>query len=188
MRGELVRHRCAAWPARPRRSRRSTRHRRSSAPRRKADRSGRWARTSCSRTRPATTCSIAMIADQHHLQREPLRERGLQEDQRRAAADGDEGGGRGQLHVDEPGYPVQSVEIRSRRERPALPEQKGQREQPARPDRDRGQDGRTSGRSSQGRLGGPQAGPGEPKTDAEIGQHRRHPHQQPGELLVGERA
>ena len=70
---------------------------------------------------------------------EPFLERGLEEDQRRAAADGDDGGGRGHPDIDEPGQAVQAVEIRPRRDRRALPEQEGQDEQPARPDRDRGQ-------------------------------------------------
>ena len=55
-------------------------------------------------------------ADEHHLEREPLAERALQEDQRRSAADRDEGGGRGQRDVDEPGDPVQPVELGPGRE------------------------------------------------------------------------
>ena len=92
--------------------------------------------------------------DQHHLQREPFHEGGLQEDQRRPAADRDEGGRRSQLHVDQPRDAVQPVEIRPGCERPALPEQKGQRDQAARPDRDRGEvDELEEGRHSAGSLG-----------------------------------
>ena len=77
--------------------------------------------------------------DEDHLQGKPLLKGGLEEDQRRAAADGDHGGGRGHADIDEPGQPVQAVEVRPRRDCRALPEQEGQDEQPARPHRDRGQ-------------------------------------------------
>ena len=83
------------------------------------------------RTRPATTCSIDMMPDQHHLQREPFREGGLQEDQSRSAADRDECGRRSQLDIDKPRDAVQPVEIQARLERPALPEQERQRDQAA---------------------------------------------------------
>ena len=68
---------------------------------------------------------------QHHLQREPFRESGLQEDQRRSAADSDKGGRRSQLDIDKPRNAVQPVEIQPRLEGPALPEQKRQRDQAA---------------------------------------------------------
>ena len=75
--------------------------------------------------------------DQDHLDGKPLLKRGLKEDQRRAAADGDEGGGRGHPDVDETCHPMQTVQIRPRDDRPALPEQEGEGNQPAGPDRDR---------------------------------------------------
>ena len=70
-------------------------------------------------------------SDEDHLKGKPLLKRGLEENQRRTAANGDAGGGRGHLHVDEPGHPVQPVEIRPRHDGPTLPEQKGQDNQPA---------------------------------------------------------
>ena len=114
-------------------------------------------------------------------------EGGLQEDQRRSAADGDEGGGRSQLDVDQAGDAMQPVKIQPCLERPALPEQKGQRDQSARPERDRGkmhefQKGRHSAGSLDRRLDHAIQSP-----DTEIRQHRRHPHQQAGKLLVSER-
>jgi hypothetical protein len=77
--------------------------------------------------------------DEDHLQGKPLLKRGLEEDQRRAAADGDDRGRRGHADIDESGQPVQAVEIRPVRERRALPEQEGQDEQPARPHCNRGE-------------------------------------------------
>lgn len=78
-------------------------------------------------------------ADEHHLYREPFDECGLQEDQRRAACDGDESRRRSQLDIYEPRDAVQPVELGTDRERAPLPEQERQHDEPTRPDRDRGQ-------------------------------------------------
>ena len=75
-------------------------------------------------------------ADQHHLQREPFAKGRLQEDQRRAAADGDEGRRRGHHHIDEARDAVQAFQLVDVGHQPALPEQQRQHQQPARPDRD----------------------------------------------------
>src|SRR6202022_4752154 len=71
-------------------------------------------------------------SDQRHFQGEPFHEGGLQKNEYRSAGDGDEAGGGGSLHIDEPSYPVQSVEIQPRLEIPPLPEKKRQDDKPAR--------------------------------------------------------
>ena len=62
----------------------------------------------------------------------------MQEDQRRTAADRDEGGGRRHRDVDEPGDSVQAIELGTGSVEPPLPEQVGQDEKTAGPYRDRG--------------------------------------------------
>ncbi len=75
--------------------------------------------------------------DKDQLRGKPFLKRGLEKDQRGAAADSDDGGGRGYLDIDETRHPVQPVQFPAWAERPALPEHERQNNQPGRPDRDR---------------------------------------------------
>ena len=72
--------------------------------------------------------------DEQHLQREPFKKCGLQEDEYRSAADSEKSRRGGHSHIDESGQTVEPIEFGAVLDISTLPKQERQNDQSTRPD------------------------------------------------------